>query len=74
MLHVCELEPRATDILSDSEGRLDWFGLDDLQALKDKIIQSDFLIIERMVKAPGNAHYNCVLEKNGEAYLLKKFE
>jgi len=74
LLHVCELEPKTTDILNDSEGKLAWFNLDELQNLKDKIIPSDFLIIEKIVKNREKRYYNCILEKNGDTYFLKKFE
>ena len=74
LLHICELEPKTTDILNDSEGKLAWFNLDDLQNLKDKIIPSDFLIIEKIVKNREKGYYNCILEKNGDNYFLKKFE
>ena len=74
LLHICELEPKTTDILNDSEGKLAWFNLDDLQNLKEKIIPSDFLIIEKIIKDREKRYYNCILEKNGDNYFLKKFE
>ena len=73
LLHICELEPKTTDILNDSEGRLAWFDLNDLQSIKDKIIPSDFLIIGKMVKNRGKRYYSCVLEKKGDNYFLQKF-
>ncbi|MCD6149864.1 NUDIX hydrolase [bacterium] len=74
LLHICELEPKTANILNDSEGKLAWFNLDDLQNLKDKVIPSDFLIIEKIVKNRGKGYYNCVLEKNGDNYFLKKIK
>ena len=74
LLHVCELEPKTANILNDSEGKLAWFNLDDLQNLKDKIIPSDFLIIKKIVKNREKGYYNCILEKSGDNYFLKKFE
>ncbi len=73
LLHICELKPKSTDILNDSEGRLDWFNLDDINNLKDKIIPSDFLIIEKIVKNNEKGYYNCILEKEGDNYYLKEF-
>ncbi|PIN76598.1 hypothetical protein COV17_01875 [Candidatus Woesearchaeota archaeon CG10_big_fil_rev_8_21_14_0_10_36_11] len=74
LLHVCELEPKTTEIRNDSEGTLAWFDLDHLQSIKDTIIPSDFLIIEKIVKNRERKYYNCVLEKNGENYSLKRFD
>ncbi|MCK5594374.1 MAG: NUDIX domain-containing protein [Candidatus Aenigmarchaeota archaeon] len=74
LLHICELEPKTTEILNDSEGKLEWFNLDELQNMKDKIIPSDFPIIEKIVKKQGRIYYNCVLEKNDDNYSLKKFD
>ena len=74
LLHICELEPKTTDILNESEGKLAWFNLDDIQKMKESIIHSDFLIIEKIVKNRGKVYYNCTVEKNGDNYFLKKFE
>lgn len=74
LLHICELEPKTTEILNDSEGELIWFNLEDLPNMEDKIIPSDFLIIENIVKNREKGYYNCILEKRRDSYRLKKFE
>ncbi|RLJ02217.1 MAG: hypothetical protein DRP10_02010 [Candidatus Aenigmatarchaeota archaeon] len=74
LLHICELEPKTTEILNDSEGKLDWFHLNHLPNFKEKIIPSDFLIIEKIVKNKEGNYFNCILEKSGDNYFLKKFE
>ena len=74
LLHICELEPKTTEILNNSEGRLDWFHLNYLSSFKEKIIPSDFLIIEKIIKNKEKKYYNCIIEKKGNFYLLKKFE
>ena len=74
LLHICELEPKTTEILNNSEGKLDWFHLNHLSSFKEKIIPSDFLIIEKIVKNKEKKYYNCIIEKKGNIYLLKKFE
>lgn len=74
LLHVCELEPKTTEILNDVEGKLEWFDLDNLESMKDKIIPSDFLIIEKIIVNKENNYYNCIIEKKGEEHILKKFE
>ncbi len=74
LIHICELKPKTTEILTSQEGKLAWFNLDNLQEIKDKIIPSDFLIIEKIVKNQEENYYNCVIEKEGDNYFLKKFE
>ena len=74
LLHVCELEPKTTNITTDTAGTVAWFDLQNLEAMKNQIIPSDYLIIEKLVKNRERGYFNCVLEKNGEDYLLKKFE
>lgn len=74
LLHVCELEPKTTEILNDAEGKLSWFDLDQLAEMKDQVIPSDYLIIEKIVRTRGKTYFDCLVEKNGEIYTLKKFE
>lgn len=74
LLHICELEPKTTEILNDLEGELNWFDLNDIKNLKNQIIPSDFLMIEKFVKIRKKIYYDCVLEKIGGKYFLKKFE
>jgi ADP-ribose pyrophosphatase YjhB (NUDIX family) len=74
LLHVCELEPKTTEITKDEEGKLEWFDLDKIQDMKEQIIPSDFLMIENIIKNKKKGYYNCVLEKIGDNHILKKFE
>lgn len=74
LLHICELEPKTTSIISDVEGELAWFNLEDLQNMKDAIIPSDFLIIEKIINNHEKNYFDCILEKHGKKYILKKFE
>jgi 8-oxo-dGTP pyrophosphatase MutT (NUDIX family) len=73
MLHLCELKPITTQI-NNQENKLAWFDLDKLGLVKEKIIPSDLLIIERMIKNRNSSYYNCILEKKEDSYILKKFE
>ena len=74
LLHVCELVPGSVDITSDAEGRLEWFAIDELKGMKEEIIPSDYIVIEKIIKGRESNYYNCVLEKLGGRYVLKKFE
>jgi 8-oxo-dGTP diphosphatase len=74
LLHVCELNPLTTHVTNNEEGRLEWFDLDELEQLKNKIIPSDYPMIKKIVINREKNYYDCVLEKIGEEHVLKKFE
>ncbi len=74
LLHVCELEPHSTEVTESSEGELEWFDLDRMEEMKEQIIPSDLHILNNLVKKREKEYYNCVIEKSGEDYELKKFE
>ncbi len=74
LLHVCHLNPITTEVVSKKEGELKWFDLDKVESMKDMIIPSDILMIENFLKKKEKSYYSCVLEKNGDDYILKKFE
>lgn len=72
-LHVCELHPATTNITENNEGELDWYDLDTLHKLKDNVIPSDYLIIEKIVKNKEGNYFDCVIEKDGDEHKLIKF-
>ena len=74
LLNVCKLDPKTIQISNNNEGKLAWFDLDKIYSIKDKIIPSDFLMIEKMVKNREKNYYNCIMEKLGGKYILKKFD
>lgn len=81
LLHICELEPQTTEILNNPEGELNWFDLDKLNTIKNQIIPSDYLMIEKIIKPHPRAgkrkeklYYDCILEKIGDKHIIKKFE
>jgi len=74
LLHVCDLVPKSTRITREREGRLSWFELDNIEDMRDSIIPSDFLMIERIIKKRESGYYDCVIEKVGDRHLLRKFE
>ncbi len=73
LLHICELALPAKQTSSCHESDLRWLGMKALEGMKEQIIPSDFLIIERMVRSREKPYYNCVLEKTGNKYVLRKF-
>lgn len=74
LLHVCELTPKFINIINNTEGILNWFDLDKIEEHKHIIIPSDVLMIEKIIKNRESTYYNCILEKVGDNYLLRKFE
>ena len=69
LLHLCELKPLSIDV---RDGR--WFDLNTLETEKDKIVPSDFMMIQKMIKSREGSHYNCVIKKEGDSHTLEKFE
>ena len=74
LLHICRLTPKSINITNNQEGELSWFDLDMIERMKDQIIPSDFLMIQKIIKNREKNYYNCILEKIGNNYILKKFE
>lgn len=73
LLHVCELTPKTTAITRNEEGELDWFRRDKLESMKDRIIPSDFLIIQKMIDGKEGTYYNCALRKSANGHVVKEF-
>ena len=74
LLHLCSLDLESSEITKNQEGKLDWFNLDSLEEMKEDIVPSDYLMINRMIKNQEKNYFNCVLEKIGENHFLRKFE
>ncbi len=74
LLHICQLFPKTINISNNSEGKLEWLDLKSIDKIKDKIIPSDFLMIEKMVIDKEKSYYECVIEKCGDKHILRKFE
>jgi ADP-ribose pyrophosphatase YjhB (NUDIX family) len=74
LLHVCDLVPKSTGITRGREGELAWFGLDGIEGMKDSIIPSDLVMIERIIRNRESRYYDCVTEKVGDRHILRKFE
>jgi len=72
LLHLCELEVEDPTLIPGNEGELAWFDLAELE--KEKIVSSDYLMIKKMLQQREKNYYNCVIEKRGEEYFLRKFE
>ena len=75
ILHLCRLEPRTLELAKkDDEGELGWFELDKIESIRQEMIPSDFLMIEKMVKTREKSYYNCIIETVDGEHLLRQFE
>ena len=76
LLHVLRLDAPTAEITKTDGGEMRWFPLSGIMSMKDSVIPSDLLMIEHMVlenSVPNKGYYECVLEKNGEEHILRKF-
>ena len=73
ILHICELEPITDEIISSDEGKMDWYDLDLIQKLEQEIIPSDYQMIKNFVFKKEQNYFDCIEEKIGEEYYIKKF-
>lgn len=74
LLHICRLFPKTINISNSLEGESKWFELKSINKIKDKIIPSDFLMIEKMVINKEKYYYECIIKKCGNNHILKKFK
>lgn len=74
LLHLCQLQPLTLRLVESKEGAVAWFALKDLPSHREKIIPSDYVMIEKMVLSQGKNYYNCVVEKKGEEHHIVRFD
>lgn len=74
LLHLCLLSPITTNTSQqEGEGKPQWFPLSNLSMMRDMIIPSDYLMIERAMQQSGPTYIECVIEKEGDTHTIKKF-
>ena len=76
MLSVFDMEFRGYGEITDKhKGRkLEWLDLSTIKENRQRIIPSDFLLLERLAGNTRTSYYDCVLEKEGDTVHLRKFE
>ncbi len=74
LLFLFELFPKTDAIKEGTEGELEWVDLNGIGKLKDRVIPSDFAIIEKMMANENPRYYECTIEKSGDSYLLREFK
>lgn len=73
ILHLCELIPKSTNILNSVEGEMNWYDLDSLYKIKERIIPSDYEMIRNFILNKNNKYFDCIEEKIGDKYYIRKF-
>lgn len=57
IIFVCELRPKSFRLRKSREGIVDWFSLKELYKIKDRMIPSDYLMIETFVMGKRKKEY-----------------
>jgi 8-oxo-dGTP diphosphatase len=74
LMHICELEPKSENLQQSEEGELKWFDMDQLADIDKTVIPSDFLMIEKFIKAREKGYYDCLVEKRDNEHILRHFK
>ena len=73
ILFLCNLKSDSHEIKNSSEGELKWFDLNGIEGFKEKIIPSDFEMIQKFIMSKEDGYYNSIIEKAKGTYILKDF-
>lgn len=73
ILHLCELIPKTKNISNDVEGKMEWYNLNSLDEIKEQIIPSDYEMIKNFVLNKNKKYFDCIEEKIGDKYYIRKF-
>ena len=73
-MNICQLEALTIKLSHSNEGTVDWYDLKKIEFMEKEIIPSDFAMIKHLILKKTKTYYDCVLEKVGHKYLLRKFE
>ncbi|MGI6341190.1 MAG: NUDIX hydrolase [Minisyncoccales bacterium] len=73
ILHLCELIPKTKNISNDVEGKMEWYNLNSLDKIKEQIIPSDYEMIKNFVLNKNKKYFDCIEEKIGDKYYIRKF-
>lgn len=73
ILHLCELIPKNTNISNDVEGKMEWYDINSLDGIKEQIIPSDYEMIKNFVLNKSKKYFDCIEEKVGNKYYIRKF-
>ena len=74
LIHLCKLIPETEEIKQSNEGEVAWIDWDVVTKEEVALIPSDTCMINKMILKKEKTHYESVMEKQGNLYVLKKFE
>lgn len=73
IIFVCEVRPEHNKHVDSVEGKLAWFKLKDWQKLKEQIIPSDYLMVERfIIRQKRDVTVNKVKMLQGKEYKIAR--
>ena len=73
MIYVFLCEPQSENFISSEEGKVRWFGRQEVFLQADDIIPTDFLIVKEMILNGSVGSYNCSVEQRGNKYKIMEF-
>ena len=75
ILWVCEVSVSYDKALEQDEGEMRWFSLEEIEIMKERIIESDYLMLHNFIfkdKTRLDVH-KVQVQKNGETYKVEYF-
>ena len=73
IMFLCNLSANGAEPRSGSSGELKWFDLSSIENFKDKIIPSDYEMIQKFVLTNEDGYFNSIIEKINGSYTLRDF-
>ena len=74
LINFCELKAKSSKLQHSDEGIVEWFSLEKLKYMKQKLVPSDFEMIEKMLLKSEGRYFDCLMENVDGKLVLKKFE
>ncbi|MBR9675756.1 NUDIX hydrolase [Candidatus Woesearchaeota archaeon] len=73
ILFMTTLKPTHLNHVQSEEGELKWYKLEELEAMKDEMIENDYMAIKKFVIEKEGFYYETEMRKEGEKYFMTKF-
>ena len=75
LLHICQLKSIGAAIKPSNEGEIRWFNMSKIAEIRNKMIPSDFVMLQKLVLTkPKKFYYRCEVVKKNNEYEIKSFQ